>query len=998
MAHRGMGGATVRGLARRVAALLSTLAMATLPVLLVPGTAAAQGPPESAAGQSFGGCLKGQRAGDLLLLIDTSGSLQKSDKDKARVRAAKYLLTQMSKQAQSAGVTLDVQIAGFATNFDKQATPWAALDSSSVDGLNRTIDGFATEEGGEDTDYFNALEGARRSLADHAKSVAGESTAPRCQAMAWFTDGQLDIEPRNGDDPERPTILSYAPGVDLRNKAGADAATAAAATALCRPGGLADALRSAHVVTFAVGLTSADAPASNFDLMKSIATGAPYQGGPCGAITTPVPGSFALASDVDSLLRNFDSILGPPDVPTADTAVCAEADVACRGHEFVLDTSVDGVHVLGQAPGVPGVQAELIGPDGNKHALSTKNPGSGPQPLSFGAVTGSYSWETDASVVIDVSDQNPTANGWEGLWSLRFVDPAASTSNRTSSTSIHLWGNVLPTWANQAKTAPSGAPLKDVQLGLVKSGGGQVDPAGLQGTIAVSATLLVPGAASVPIATDLSKTTIADPLSIDLTSVRPGQATLQLILVLTTAPTTRPGTGEPVAGTRLSPQEVDLPLTIESPLGYPTPASTIDFGTTNEAGGQTAQLDITGSGCVWVAADAPLTLASTPEGVSRVGITAEGATTPQTCAAVAEGRHTAITLYMTADAAGTGTASGTLPVTIAPTGQLAKSRVVDVAFTGDFRKPVNVGNFLAALLAALLLGPGIPLALLYFLKWLNARIPDHGLYAQRISVTVRGTQVLRGGNRFELTDRDLTELVPIGPPGTRSVHVHGVHLRTRVGWSPFGMGFTSVDPGAGLACATSADPVPHGKRLTGRLPLAVHNTWAVLHDPSGDPEAADVLVLLSSDATADQRRAYAGKLVDELPAVLDRLRDATAAHGGPPSDHPEDGHGSQADPQYANQYGPPGGSGYPGTPYQYGPPSGGDAGGPSTTYGPPPPWERTESAPSTVPNRVPGNPSPAYERFYGPESTGSPGEDQPTDSIPRRSDGPPEQPPYGQRP
>jgi hypothetical protein len=155
---------------------------------------------------------------------------------------------------------------------------------------------------------------------------------------------------------------------------------------------------------FGIGLAPPGTPDNEFDLMRSITTGAPYQNQPCGAITDPPPGTFQPASDLDDLLFAFGGILGT-DVATTTEAICAQADTSCRGHEFVLDESIDGFRILGQADAVPGLTAELVGPDGQAHALSVKDVGRTTD-LSFGAVRGTYTWQSDRTVDIQIANQS----------------------------------------------------------------------------------------------------------------------------------------------------------------------------------------------------------------------------------------------------------------------------------------------------------------------------------------------------------------------------------------------------------------------------------------------------------------------------------------------------------------------------------------------------------------------------------------------------------------
>ena len=171
-------------------------------------------------------------------------------------------------------------------------------------------------------------------------------------------------------------------------------------------------------------------------------------------------------------------------------------------------------------------------------------------------------------------------------------------------------------------------------------------------------------------------------------------------------------------------------------------------------------LTVVGPGCVWIDPAAPLTLRSSPDGDPKITITADP-TSGANCLTVAEGERKDLMLTLSTDRLANGTVSGTLPVSIAPIGQPDQFQPAEVQFTADLRKPFQPLTFAYVLIAALLLGPGIPLALLYLAKWLGARIPFRPLHARMIPVVVSGGQVLRDGAPFRLHENDFVDLVPL---------------------------------------------------------------------------------------------------------------------------------------------------------------------------------------------------------------------------------------------
>jgi hypothetical protein len=236
-----------------------------------------------------------------------------------------------------------------------------------------------------------------------------------------------------------------------------------------------------------------------------------------------------------------------------------------------------------------------------------------------------------------------------------------------------------------------------------------------------------------------------------------------------------------------------------------------------------------------------------------------------------------------------------VPVHISALTNPSDAQLVDVSFVASLTKPLSETNFVLVFLAALLLGPGIPLALLYAGKWYAAKIPSEPMLAERIPIEVDpdSDAVIRNGCPFAMADTDLLRLVPGLAGGARKLSVLGVTLMATVGRSPFGTGHVTVDADHRVSVG-SALPGTDRSGLKAVLPLAVHNKWVVLHDPSGPPNVADVLLLVGGRTdTAARQRIYddiGRRLPDLLAALRHRAADAgltasTDLEPGSPSDH-----------------------------------------------------------------------------------------------------------------
>lgn len=814
---------------------------------------AAQALPEQGAVDRFGSCVAAAKSAQVLILIDTSGSLATTDPQAARVAAAKYLVTQLTDFSAESGAAIDVAVAGFADDY-RSEIDWTRLDKTTLAGIESGLDRFASHDDGADTDYWAALNGARAALAERRVAQANTQS---CQALAWFTDGKIDYSQHPGT--EKP----YAPGHDLGSQEGIDATVAAARESICRPGGLADQLRSSGVVTFGIGLAADSQNSSDFDVLKSIATAEPTAAGPCGDIRSPAPGAFYLASNIDDLLFAFDAFSTPGQPPQRTQSGVCPGTTVCENakHRFTLDRSVRSVSVLASAD-TPGLIPVLVPPTGPPQQL---NPDAAAT-LDIGGVTVDYRWLSEKSVTFRMT--NPEAPAWQGQWALVFEDPSATSAAQTK-TSIHISGDLFPIWPADHSTTLHQDETVPVTFAVVDGAQKPVDPATLMGQAQLSVVLIDANGANHSVAESLPKERITAPQQIDLHGVAAGKATLRLTLFVTTADAIDQN-GASAPGTALSPQSVDLPVMIDPPVGYPSVEPSVDFGLLAGAGSVQRQLRISGSGCVWLSAERPAKIVAAPDGVGDVGVSSS-AKDQTNCVTVADGQQAALPLTITVPNEGNGAVNGIVTVTAAPAVGDRPPVTIDVPFTLSVEKQLNTTSFAVTLIIALLLGPGIPLALMYLIKWWVSRIPGKALRAEKIPVQVRNATVLRDNQQFHVADGDLVHLVEGLHGPTRRLDIGGIELRTRVGLSPFGAGFV-VATAPGLIGAGGKGGATHGEPPTPKLPLAVQNTWFVLHDPTGPQDAATVVLLVGGDAGRPVIDRLCAEITDALPRVLTDLR------------------------------------------------------------------------------------------------------------------------------
>jgi hypothetical protein len=148
---------------------------------------------------------------------------------------------------------------------------------------------------------------------------------------------------------------------------------------------------------------------------------------------------------------------------------------------------------------------------------------------------------------------------------------------------------------------------------------------------------------------------------------------------------------------------------------------------------------------------------------------------------------------------------------------------------------------------------------------------------------VTGDSVLRDGEPFAMAETDLVHPVPGLARPTRRLTVLGTTLTASTGRSPFGSGHVTVDADSRISAGSTLPGIDRSG-LHAVLPLSVHNTWVVLHDPNGPANAAEVLLLIGgrTDNTARQR-VYddaAKRLPDLLSALRMRAVEAGVATNG----------------------------------------------------------------------------------------------------------------------
>lgn len=789
---------------------------------------------------NFNSCLSRGTQGDLLVVLDTSGSLKDSDPDHDRVVATTYFLKRYLAQVDDAGVKLDVAIAGFADSFEV-TRPWTTLDASTSAGLVDAVDGYREQNKGFETDYWSAVAGARKYL-----TAKNDAASPHCQAWLWFSDGGFNLNKRNTQAERRDhgDTKPYGPDVQLTSEKAEKSLEDAARTDLCRRGGLADQLRAQGILTLAIGLNSGGR--EDFALMQGIATGSAPQGGSCGTSTGEASGVFVLADQVQDLLFDIDSFDPDPQkpLPLCQGRVCPEGT-----HQFVLDATIAKVHILAGSD-VSRFRVVLIGPAGERMTVEPGSPVKEFDERGYGA---RFEWIDGGALEIDLT--RVADRGWVGGWRLAFVDPE-SKGNGTSRSNIHLYGDIEPAWID-ARTQLTTGSKSEVRLALVRSGTTKpLDLTDVTSSVAIDAVLEQAGKPPVQLKVDVPKESLEEPWELDLAGVSPGQATLSLRLRLRTAPA-KDG-DETIPGTDLEPSAAAYPITVLAPAAYPSVPAELSFGATDQVGDHSGSLPVSGPGCAWLQGAAePTTL---PEGVSRAEVSSS-ADAADRCASGS------LPLTLTLDQIGNGLVSGDLTVMTLPETATADTPPVPVTvrYTLETTKPRNDGVFAWLLVLITLGGVLVPIGLLYLLKWWTARIPGSSLLVGSVigSIDAQGALALSSSlNERTMSGRTLT--------GTdrRSVALPGATIRTRMGLGLTEPGYAVV---TGRPSASSARPATTRSGRAARLPLALQDSWVVTLDPTA-PQHGTVEVTFLVSPTSQKLPELLADARERVPAVVADLR------------------------------------------------------------------------------------------------------------------------------
>lgn len=841
----------------------------TLPV---PSAAAPSAPDaDSASGLGeFGACLSGHGQGSLAILIDQSGSMRQTDPDQGRVEAASYLIDRLAAFTDRTGITLDVRVAGFAADYHA-AGDWTGLTGSTKDGIASSVRTVGDDLKDYDTDYWNALNGARQDLADHDSSG--------CRAVAWLSDGEFDLDVRDSDSATRDFggSKSYATSADLSKESGVQQAEQAGRSDLCRSTGLADQVRSAGITLIGIGLSGSGGAQPDFTLMRRVSEGGGTNAAEagvdqCGDVSSPA-GAFYPVSDLDSLLMAFDSISTPGDtVQSRSVSICQDAACNEGQYSFVLDGTLDAVHVMASSD-VSGLDAYLY-PPGAANPLVIKGDQSGAQ----GSAGVSAQWLTSRTFQADLDASKVST--WDGQWRLAFVDPSSASQNQQIHVNVHLSSPLTLSWTDLDKTElRQGERVESATLSLLDHAGGRaVEASRVKGAVTMSVVLKDSAGNEHELWTGKDVAALKNPVTIELPQdVAIGSGTLTTSVTVTTASTTL-ADGSTAEGTVLAPTEATQDVDVLAPVDFPSVGGEAAFPALEKELSTTADLPVTGPGCVWLSSGEP-SLTGSPADAGAVTVSSS-ASSADTCVEVADGDTATLPVTLSAQGHANGALSGTLEVTLAPADAPDRAQTVQVPFNAEMRRPLNVTTAWTTFVLVLLAGILIPLALLYLLKLVTGRIPRG-----TVETATRVVEVPRGSGTVTIPLPPSNEITQVSlPERSRHLTVGPYEFKVRIGLSPTSMPVVElVSPDA----PSVSGAAPGSRRNRAVLPLGVRGNWVAVLDRPDSPRSVTVVALAAASAgnqalqkvLDDAGRHLAGQVAGVAPETDESVDDADGSRG-----------------------------------------------------------------------------------------------------------------------
>lgn len=733
-------------------------------------------------------CVAERRSLLAVFLVDESGSLRDgrggpgTDPEDQRVSGVQLGISSLANLVDrievsiDAPVRLDVSIIGFASIATERQRWGSAEQALSSTALTEMAD----RDGGQETDYANALISTLDSFQTQSAAVAAQTGVDPCKIMYWFTDGKFDIVSRRvvylPDEMDEQKV--WAPDIDLR--ASAEGIIERGRQVICDTtsfanSGIADQLRLAGVITISLALTEQIDPADE-QFLESIAINP--QGNRCGreasiGMSSQLADNSALPCEFGTPLDGTKAFPGECNRQVLDPSVSqvVQGDPGMDRAHFVVSSSADEIRL------------SLTPPSGAAFALFA-----GDTTTSSGArIDTEFIAPNVATVEIDF---DPSSIAWIGDWVIEVEDPTGS-NGAEAFRQLTYWGDYQPSMRLSSEMLFLGDD-GDLAVDVVTSAGTPVD---VSTFAAFDVSIVAPEVNGV----QFSEAARADDSFIVVVGTN-GAA----IGLVETEVTIRAQTE---SGIQLQPVTVPGSFRISGPPGYPTLVTeSLRPDPIQDAGETAFELEVSGAaannGCVWLEALVP------GDASSRLGSTftieSDAPMSEADCRQVPAGESVVFSGVVRSSDPARGRFNGTIAVKLqARSDKPVVTAQADIAFSVDVTPD---GQRRTQILAGmLLLGVLVPLLITYLLGWAGARFRSGGRLKHLVIPVRIGPDGLRSqhSNDAPTVDRTAFEPGPNEADGARRFALGGTRFRTRVSLNPFSAPTGLAETSAGVLLLSS---------------------------------------------------------------------------------------------------------------------------------------------------------------------------------------------------
>ena len=780
----------------------------------------------------FSACVQANGSGSVLLLMDESGSVygrrnatgadaEPSDPNNQRLAASKIMLEKLQRVSDVYKAPVSVMLAGFGDDFVQRTQGWVQIEPGGAANLQAnfypTIDTWKerpADGNNRETDMFSTMSGAQEAFASQGQ----------CRLLVLFKDGidyQRFTESASGQvsDPEIQRLIEDG------NKAGAEAL---AVEEICRPGGVADGLRTNVIFLLSVALGS-DKDGSDFTDLRGLTEGSSE----CGAL--PGYGKVLATSDPNSLPSLFSNALDPRFEPSVRTDNFSFNMTSALSSISILTTGLGAFTNYTVSAPCPGGELEF-------EALTPQ------ESRDFGpGVSSKSQWFSDQTFKITIDHTNLEDECWVGTWNVR-PNSAGALSEIEFDANIEAYSSLVD---DQGFLIPGG-DAKEYQMALRRTSDKiAINPVELDQSISglVSSSFLTPTGGIIedhysgPTRLQLRNLDGVHKVSAP-SDLKPGDYNLTVELEVRIEG----------LGVNLRPVRTAQRIQVRNPIRAPLVSQVVDFGDIQGNTPALRQIEIQQS----PDADFTLDLADAgtqvivsqhPAGLSYITPAVDSNSTIE----VPRGDgFVTVTIALQpnaeADIQKQGPVAGEIIIAAVPDGSQSNKDFVVIPFKASQKADANLGIQIFFVILLTLLGLGITLGALQFVAWLIARFPtaldvaNRDIRALSISGEIVGDSFVPSGSSgfTELQNHRAWQDISV-ESNRKTAHItnHSFQAKSggwRLGSAGYGqmIGSGLVGWGSGLEAgdAGSSSSAP-------QISLYLQRSWLVAIDQSALPESIE---------------------------------------------------------------------------------------------------------------------------------------------------------------